>query len=182
RSPFMKQFFITMAGVLAGLVIFLVGVPFLLVVMAAGATRPDPIPAQAVLDLDLRDPLSDQDPQNPLYQFGRRSMSVMSVIETLRLAERDAKVKAVLVRLPESGIEPAAADELRLALRRLSAAGKPVLAHSQGLLPAGMVVSTYMLGAAADELWMQPGASFQAVGVASEDLFFKRAFDKYGVQ
>jgi protease IV len=178
----MKQFFITMAGVFAGLVIFLVGVPFLLVVMAAGATRPDPTPAQAVLDLDLRDPLSDQDPQNPLAQFGRRSMSVMSVIETLRRAERDGKVKAVLVRLPEGGVEPAAADELRQALRRVSAAGKPVLAHSQGLYPSGMVVSTYMLGAAADEFWMQPGASFQAVGVASEDLFFKRAFDKYGVQ
>jgi protease-4 len=39
-----------------------------------------------------------------------------------------------------------------------------------------------MLGAAADEYWMQPGAPFEATGLASEDIFFKRAFDKYGVK
>src|SRR5678815_5430750 len=38
-----------------------------------------------------------------------------------------------------------------------------------------------MLGRAADQFWMQPGASLQVTGVATEDLFFKRLFDKYGV-
>ncbi|MFN3523379.1 MAG: signal peptide peptidase SppA [Phenylobacterium sp.] len=178
----MKQFFVTMAGVFAGLVLFLVGVPFLLVVMAAGAARPPATPAQSVLSLDLRDPMTDQDPQNPLSAFGRRSLSVMGVIETLRRAERDSHVKGLFVRLPEGGMEPAAADELRLAIKHFRASGKPVYAHSQGLYPTGVVTSTYMVGAAADELWMQPAASFQATGLATEDLFFKRLFDKYGVK
>lgn len=178
----MKQFLVTMAGVFAGLVIFFVGVPFVLVVMAAGAARPAPVPAHAVLQLDLRDNLTDQDPQNPLSQIGRRSLSVISVVETLHAAERDNRVRALLVRLPEGGVDPAAADELRQAFKRFRAAGKRVIAHSQGLYPSGAVTSTYMLGAAADELWMQPGSSFQATGVASEDVFFKRAFDKYGVE
>jgi protease-4 len=39
-----------------------------------------------------------------------------------------------------------------------------------------------MLGESADQLWMQPGAPFQVTGLASEDLFFKRLFDKYGVK
>jgi protease-4 len=39
-----------------------------------------------------------------------------------------------------------------------------------------------MLGAASDEFWMQPGAPFQATGIAVEDVFFKRLFDKYGVK
>jgi protease-4 len=39
-----------------------------------------------------------------------------------------------------------------------------------------------MLGAAASEFWMQPGAPFQATGLASEELFFKRLFDKYGIE
>ena len=178
----MKQFFITMAGVFAGLVLFLVGVPFLLVVMAAGAARPPATPAQSVLSLDLRDPMTDQDPQNPLASFGRRSLSVMSVIETLRRAESDGHVKGLFIRLPEGGMEPAAADELRQAIKRFRTSGKPVYAHSQGLYPSGVVTSTYMVGAAADELWMQPAASFQVTGLASEDVFFKRLFDKYGVK
>src|SRR3546814_14236087 len=39
-----------------------------------------------------------------------------------------------------------------------------------------------MLGASADQLWMQPGSSFQVTGLANEDIFFKRFFDKYGVK
>ena len=178
----MKQFLITAAGVFVGLVLFLVGVPFLLVTMAAGAARPAAVPAHAVLALDLRDPLTDQEPQNPLSQFGRRSNSVMSVIETLRRAEGDGRIKGVLIRLPEAGMEPAAADEIRLAIRHFRASGKPVVAHSQGLYASGVVTSTYMVGASADELWMQPGASLQVTGIATEDVFLKRAFDKYGVK
>ena len=166
----MKQFMITMAGVFAGLALFLVGVPFLLIAMAAASARPEATPSQAVLSLDLRSGLTDQDPANPFAALGRRSMSVMSVIETLRRAERDHKIKGLLVRLPEAGMEPAAADELRLAIQHFRAAGKPVLAHSQGLYPSGMVTSTYLLGAATGDLWMQPGAESPAAIARAQAL------------
>ena len=179
----MKQFLLTMAGVFAGLVIFLVGVPFLLIVIAAGAAQPTALPAQTVLELDLREDLSDQDPQNPLAMFSGGGLSVISVVETLRHAESDDKVKAVFVRMPEGGLPPAAADELRQAFRRFQVVGKkPIWAHSQGLYPSGVVTSTYMLGASASEFWMQPASSFQATGLTSENIFFKRAFDKYGIE
>ena len=178
----MKQFLITAAGVFAGLVIFMVGVPFVLIAMAASAAGPAPTPARAVLELDLREPLSDQSPQNPLASFARRGHSAMSIIEGLRRAESDDRVKGVLIRLPENGVEPGLADELRLAIKHFRASGKPVIAHSQGLYPSGVVTATYMLGAAAGDLWMQPGASFQVTGLSNEDLFFKRFFDKYGVK
>ena len=178
----MKQFLITAAGVFAGLLIFMIGVPFVLISMLAGAAGPAPLPSKAVLELDLRDPLTDQSPQSPLAGFARRGHSAMSIIEGLRRAEKDDRVKAVLVRLPEGGIEPGLADELRLGIRHFRASGKPIVAHSQGLYPSGVVTATYMLGAATGELWMQPGASFQVTGLSNEDLFFKRAFDKYGVK
>ena len=180
----MKQFFLTVAGVFVGLLLFVVGVPFLLIVMAAGATRPAPVPTHAVLQLDLRDGLTDQEPKNPFAALGAGGGdSVMSIIETLRRAEKDDKVQGVLVRLPEGGVAPAAADELRLAFKHFREVGKkPIYAHSQGLYPSGMITSTYMLGAATSEFWMQPDSSFQAVGVSTESMFFKRFFDKYGVK
>jgi protease IV len=177
----MKQFLLTMAGVFAGLMLFLIGVPILLVALAASAARPDPLPAHAILELDLREPLNDQEPVNPLAGLGRQRLSVMSIIATLREAEGDDRVQGLLIRLPEGGVDPAAADEIRQAVRRLRAAGKRVIAHSQGLYPSGIVTSTYMIGAAADEFWMQPGSSFQATGLATEDVFLKRFFDRYGV-
>ncbi len=180
----MKQFLLTMAGVFAGLVLFFVLIPFLVIgsIVGAASKPKDTTPAQAVLELDLRGGLTDQVPHNPFAAFSGPGMSVISVIETLRHAEDDDKVKAIFVRLPEGGMAPAAADELRLAFLHFRKAGKPVWAHSQGLYPSGVITSTYMLGAATDALWMQPDSSFQAVGIASEDMFFKRFFDKYGVK
>lgn len=178
----MKQFLLTMAGVFAGLVLFAIGVPFLIIVLAAGAARPPTTPALAVLNLDLRGGLTDQAPQNPFAGLGNNSSSVMGIVRSLRQAEADAKIKGVLIRLPEGGIAPAAADEISAAIKHFRSTGKPVWAHSQGLYASGVVTSTYRVGAAADQFWMQPESSFQAVGLAGEDVFFKRFFDKYGIK
>ena len=83
----MKQFLLTMAGVFAGLLLFLVGVPFLLIVLAAGASRPEPTPARTVLVLDLREALTDQDQSNPFSAFGQPTLSVLRVITSLKKAE-----------------------------------------------------------------------------------------------
>lgn len=181
----MKQFFITVAGVFAGLLLFFVVLPFLLISLIAGSMQgaaERTTAKAAVLELDLREGLSDQDSASPFAAFGGPGMSVMRAVHTIDRARKDSKVKAILVRLPEGGMPPAAADELRAAFRQFRAAGKPVVAHSQGLYPDGMVVSTYMLGAATGEMWMQPDSSFQATGMMTSEVFLKRLFDKYSVK
>jgi len=99
----MKQFLITAAGVFAGLMLFLVGIPVLLIGMAASSSGGEVAPDQTVLNLDLRQNLTDQDSGNPLSALGGGSLSVMSIISTLRHAETDDRVKALLIRLPEGG-------------------------------------------------------------------------------
>lgn len=178
----MKQFFLTLLGVFAGLILFVIVVPIVLIMAAAGASSKPATPANAVLELDLRGGLTDQAPSNPFASFGGSGLSVVQVVDTLAQAEKDAHVKVLLVRLPEAGMTPAAADEVRQAIRRFRAAGKPVIAHSQGFQPVGAVVSSYMVGASASELWMQNTASFQATGFSADEVFLGRAFDKYGVR
>ena len=95
----MKQFLLTMAGVFAGLVLFLIGVPFLLIVMAAGAAKPTPTPAHTVLALDLRDPLTDQ--QN--YKLGRIEAILQAFPDVQFMligddGERDPEVYAEIAR------------------------------------------------------------------------------------
>ena len=177
----MRQFLLTVAGVFVGLTLFVIVVPALLIALAVSGARPAPIPPHTVLNLDLRGGLTDQDASDGLALFGGRNLSVMEIEETLRRAGGDPNVGGLFVRLPEGGMTPAAADELRLAFQRFRATGKPILAYSQGLYPQGVATATYELGAASGDLWMQPSASFQAVGLAQEDLFFKDFFDKYGV-
>jgi protease IV len=178
----MKQFLITVAGVFVGLALFMVAAPMALFALAVNAARPAPIAERSVLVLDLRSGLSDQEAQNPFTLIEGKGQSVMGIEEALRRAESDGRVRGLLVRLPQAGMPPAAADEIGLAFKRFRAAGKPILAYSQGLYAEGQVASTYELAASSGNLWMQPASAFQAVGVAREDLFFKRFFDAHGVQ
>jgi protease-4 len=106
---------------------------------------------------------------------------VLGIEQALRAAERDDRIKGLIVRLPEGAMTPAAADELRVAIRRFRATGKPALAHSQGLYADGTVASTYELAASTGEIWMQPGSSFQVTGLARDDIFLRGLFDKYGL-
>jgi protease-4 len=179
----MKQFLLTVAGVFAGLILFFVVIPFLFILtIASAASHKTDLPAKVVLQLDLRTKLTDQPSNNPFAALSGSSDSVLGIVQTLRRAEKDDRVKGVFVRLPEGGVTPAAADELRLAFRHFHASGKPIWAHSQGLYASGAVISTYMLGASTDQLWMQPESSFQAVGMANEDVFLKRFFDKHAIK
>lgn len=178
----MKQFFLTVLGVFTGLILFLVVVPVVLIIAAAASSSTPVTPANAVLELDLRSGLTDQPSTDPFAVLGGSGLSVMKVVDTLAQAERDSQIKALLVRLPEGGVTPAAADEIRQALLRFRASGKTVIAHSQGFQPVGTVVSSYMIGSAASELWMQNTASFQVSGLSSDEMFLGRAFDKYGVR
>ena len=178
----MKQFLLTMAGVFAGLFLFLVVIPFLFILAAVGSASSKPsTPSNTVLALDLRGGLSDQAPTSPFALFGGSGLSTMQVVDVLAQAEKDDHVKALLIRLPEAGMTPAAADEIRQAVRRFRSSGKIVIAHSQGFQPVGTTVSSYMVGASASELWMQNTASFQLAGFSADQVFLGRAFDKYGV-
>jgi protease IV len=178
----MKQFVITVAGVFVGLLLFFIGLPLLVVAMLASAARPAATPEVAVINLDLRGALPDQDPQSPLASLQQGAPSVMAIEQVLRRAESDQKVKALFVRLSEQGMSPAAADELSEAFKHFRGAGKKIFVHSQGLYASGVITSTYMLGASGDELWMQQGAPFQVTGLASEEIFYKRFFDKWGIK
>ena len=119
----MKQFFLTVLGVFTGLVLFLVVVPVVLLTFAIAAGSSKPVtPAASVLELDLRQGISDQPSTDPFAVFSGSGLSVLQVVDTLIQAQDDRNVKGLLIRLPESGITPATADELRQAYRELAEA------------------------------------------------------------
>ena len=177
----LKQFLLTVAGVFFGLILFAIVTPLLLIALAVAAARPAPIPPRVVISLDLRSPLADQEPRDGIAFLAPRSLSVMGIEQTLARAARDARVSGLFVRLPDEGMSPAAADELRSAFKGFRASGKPILAYSQGLYAAGASTATYELAAASGDFWMQPASSFQATGLAQEDVFLRSFFDKHGV-
>ena len=96
----MKQFFLTVLGVFTGLILFVVVVPIVLITIAIStASSEEPTPRNTVLELDLRDGVTDQAPSNPFAIFGGSGLSTLQIVDTLAQAEDDGRVKALLIRL-----------------------------------------------------------------------------------
>ena len=176
----MKQFMITLSAVIVAMLIVLIGLPIAIIAGLAAAAHPH-THGDVVISIDLRQKMTDQTEAQPFDFITGKGLSTLEIVQTLHRAADDPHVKAVFIRLPEGGISPAAAEEIRDAILYVRGAAKPVIAHSQGLYPDTMVLASYMVGSSASELWMQPRSSFQVTGISTSTMFMKRAFDKYGI-
>lgn len=177
----MKQFLITVAGVLVGLVLFLFVGPIILFSMIAGSVENRPAqPGQMVLALDLRHPLTDQTPANPFASIGE-APSLLELLSRIDAARTDNAVKGIYVRANTDSMAPAQAEELRAALQAFRGAGKFVVAHLQND-GVRMSMPGYMTVADADEVWLQDASEFQPMGLSAEVTFLAGTLQRYHVQ
>ena len=178
----MKQFIITIAGVFVGLILFIgVGV-FWLMASLVGAvnqasTHGGAMPAQVVLNLDLREPITDQRGGN----FFGGGMNTLDIIRKLDAASTDPKVKGIYVRAATGGLDPAQAEEIRTALAKVRAAKKFVITHMQND-GSSMSMLGYTATAGSDELWLQETGDFMPMGILSQNMYLGGALQKFKVQ
>ena len=99
------------------------------------------------------------------------------IVERLDKAAKDARVKAVVLQIDSPAVGRARADEIRSAIARVRAAGKPVAAHLVGGGPV-----PYMIALACDTIAMAPAAPLEITGVRTEMMFFKSMLDRLGVK
>ncbi len=172
----MKQFLITVAGVFSGLLLFLIGLPILLVIVLAGSAKPKEVKGPIVLSLDLRSTIADQRAAGGLAGLSGGD-STVDVVRKLTQAQTDSDVKGLFLRAPEFGLSPAQAEELRAAIKRFRASGKFVYAHAQSF--DGASLTSYPAVSAVDILWLQESGDFAISGLSSESFFLGGALEKY---
>ncbi len=182
----MRQFWISFFGSMLG-VIAAIAVALLLAVFAISAwvahlvdqriDGPASDQAAVVLDIDLRQPRLDQPVRSGLARSG--ALSLIEMVQALDQAADDPNVAGAFVRTG-AGVTPADAEEIRAALGRLQAAGKPVIAHVQSFMDGGL--APYVAVSGADEIWMHPTGWFAATGLRSEQLFLGDALTRLGAE
>jgi protease-4 len=99
------------------------------------------------------------------------------LVERIDRAAGDAKVKGVLLAVASPDLGRARLEELRAAIGRVRAAGKPVTAHLVGGAPAQFLVAS-----ACDSIMLAPAATLEITGVRAEMTFFKALLDRLGVE
>src|SRR6516165_687862 len=138
--------------------------------------------APLILELDLTDGIAEGPVTDPLSAImSRRKMRLPDVIEGLRRARQDDRVRALVVKVGGGRIGLARMQEIREAVAAFRESGKLTVAWSEtfgefthGNLP-------YYLATAFDRIYLQPSGTLGLTGVAVEQLFLHDALAKIGV-
>jgi len=138
--------------------------------------------APLILELDLTDGVIETRPSDPLAQFmTRHQPTIIDVLAGIKTARRDDRVKALVVKVGGKPIGLGVVQELREAVKRFRASGKPTWAWAEtfGEFSAGNV--PYYLATAFDTIFLQPSGDVGLTGLAVERAFLRGTLDNLGV-
>ena len=139
--------------------------------------------AQLILELDLTDGLAEDRPADPVSAvLARRRPLLADVLDGLRRARGDHRVKALIAKLGGRNIGLATVQELRAAIEEFREAGKLTVAWAEtfGEFSAGNV--PYYLATAFDTIYLQPSGDLGLTGIAVERRFYRGTLDRLGVE
>jgi protease IV len=138
--------------------------------------------APLILELDLTDGIAEGPVADPLSAFmSRRKLRLSDVLEGLRRARQDDRVRALVVKVGGSRVGLARVQELREAIGTFRETGKLTVAWSEsfGEFTGGNV--SYYLATVFDRIYLQPSGALGLTGVGVEQLFLHDALTKLGI-
>src|ERR1700683_121859 len=138
--------------------------------------------APLILELDLTEGVPEGPATDPLSAvMSIRKIRLPDVIEGLRRASQDDRVRALVTKVGGARIGLARMQEIREAVAEFRASGKLTVAWAEtfGEFTAGNL--PYYLATAFDRVWLQPSGALGLTGVAVEQLFLHDALAKIGV-
>src|SRR5580765_8956109 len=160
---------------LLGAALFVSIVGFTAMYMMFG--REPAVPSSATLVLRVGGSLSELAPADVVgYLRGNKTPTVRAIVDNLRKAKVDPRVKAVLLK--PTGFESpfwAKVQEVRDAVVDFKKSGKPVYAFLEN---GGD--REYYLATAADRISLMPASSLDLTGVATYEVFLRGTLDKIG--
>src|SRR3954449_493992 len=168
-----------LVGIKDGLVLLLL-ILFFAGLYGTLSARPAPV-RDGVLDLNLNGSVVEQPSRREWSEVASSSRTqeyrLRDLVAALDKAKDDSRVKAVALDLDGfTGGGATAIGDLAGAVRRVRAAGKPVVAYG-----VGYTDDSYALASAASEIWLNPLGAVLISGPGGSNLYYKGLLDKLGV-
>ncbi len=186
---FLKQALASTIGSLLGLSLFsavsltLATITIGALIQSANNTTAIKVPEKSILTIDLSRSIVDLNPgktlQEALAGESTRITELKLVLNAIDAATKDKRIVAIYLdgssgKMSNTGF--ATLKEVRTALARFRATGKQIIAYN-----IDMDKRDYYLSSIADRIFINPMGSVDINGFRSETMFFKNAFDKYGI-
>ena len=188
---FIKQTFASVVGSLLGLFIFFgLGTTGLLLLLIGVASRDNgpQVKDKSVLVYDLSLNITDAKPsstsailQKALSSEDDNTVTLRSVLDTLEKARRDKRIVGIYLDGSQSSAGKgdtgfATLKEVRTALERFRAAGKPIIAYNMN-----WGERQYYLSSVASNIVLNPLGELEINGLGAESMFLAGALEKYGI-
>ena len=160
--------------VVALVLVAVIGVAIL--IAAFGRSEPT-IADNSVLTLHVAGSLPDYVPDDPMRRFfGGDVQSLTSLIEQIKKAKVDKRIKMILLEIDMSGAGWGKSEEIRDAIADFRSSGKQVYAYME----FGMN-KEYYIATACDKIYLAPPGELFINGLAADVMFFRGSLDKLGV-
>ena len=175
---FLKYVLATIVGLLAfSFLGFLVLAGIVAAAKSAGEHKE--VASNSVLELKLNEPLTERGREGRFGSFGGGSGStgLVSLKEAIRRAKTDADIKGILLNLEIVQGGMASLEEVRDALLDFKKSGKFVVAYHEICSE-----KSFYLSSVANEIYLHPQGTLEFNGLSAEVLFYKRLFDKAGIE
>ena len=164
------------------------GLLFLLAVGMIGALMPAEetvtVAPSSILRIELSSTIGEQTVSDPLdlssvlpVSTGASSIGILDAVRAIDYAATDPAIK--FIYLTDCGYSSGISymEELRGALERFRASGKPVIAYGDNFSFGG-----YYLASVADKIYADEFASNNILGIATTIIFLKDVLDRFGVE
>ncbi|RAU22150.1 signal peptide peptidase SppA [Paramagnetospirillum kuznetsovii] len=141
------------------------------------------LPKHAVLTMDLEakfHAVADGDPLAVLA--GEKSYELRQVIDALDHAAADEGVKGVFATMGHASLGLGDVQELRDAVTRFRASGKPAVLFAETVGEGGSGTLDTYLSSAFSEIWLQPSGDVGLTGLMAESPFLKGTLDLLGIK
>lgn len=137
---------------------------------------------RAILKLDL-DRGVEEKVYDRVFTFEEEKYDIKHVIDAIKQAAYDDRVRALLIKANNSDIGLAQAEELRNAILKFNQTGKHSIFFSRDI--GGVAfngTNEYFVASACSEIWVTPTAVVNLLGIHAQRPFFRRALDKLGIE
>jgi protease-4 len=176
---FVRAIWKLLVGIKDALVLILL-ILFFGTLYGALSARPAPV-KEGVLDLNLNGSVVEQPARRQWADIAGsprpQEYRLRDLVAALDKAKDDSRVKVVALDLDGfTGGGATAIGDLGDAVRRVRAAGKPVIAYG-----VGYTDDSYALASAASEIWLNPLGGVLIAGPGGSNLYYKGLLDKLGV-
>jgi protease IV len=188
--PFLKQTLASTLGSVVGLTIFS-GISLLTVLLVIGgiiASIEDKgvptVKEKTILVLDLATGITDFNPgatvEQTLTGRARKDLTVHQVTAAIQAASKDNKIVALYLdgsrTKAKGGSGLASLREVRMALNNFRQSGKQIYAYD-----ADLSRRDYYLASVANTIVLNPLGTVDLNGFQTENMFYRGAFEKYGI-